>query len=61
MIGLDDELRGTAYAVVDDGLDFQFVPWTPSLEKRLGHHVSGVALDEGGVDWGFGRNRGLGL
>lgn len=48
-------------AMIDDGLGFQLVPWTPSLEKQLGRHVSGVARDDGGVDWGFGRNRGLGL
>jgi hypothetical protein len=47
--------------MIDDGLGFQLVPWTPSLEKQLGRHVSGVARDDGGVDWGFGRNRGLGL
>jgi hypothetical protein len=34
---------------------------TPSLEKQLDRHVSGVARDDGGVDWGFGRNRGLGF
>jgi site-specific DNA recombinase len=33
----------------------------PSLEKQLGRHVSGVARDDGGVDWGFDPNRGLGI
>ena len=45
----------------DGGLGFQLVPWTPSLEKQLGRHVSGVARDDGGIDWSFGRKRGLGL
>lgn len=45
----------------DGGLGFQLVPWTPSLEKQLGRHVSGVARHDGGVDWSFGRKRGLGL
>ena len=45
----------------DGGLGFQLVPWTPSLEKQLGRHVSGVARGDGGVDWSFGRKRGLGL
>jgi hypothetical protein len=55
---------GTAsgrFAVIDDGLGFQLVPWTPSLEKQLGRHVSGVSRDDGGVTgalaatggWGF--------
>ena len=45
----------------DGGLGFQLVPWSPSLEKQLGRHVSGVARDGGGIDWSFGRARGLGL
>jgi hypothetical protein len=36
------------------------VPWTPSIEKQLGKHISGIARGDGGVEWAFGRNRGLG-
>ncbi len=54
-------LASGRFAMIDDGLGFQLVPWTPSLEKQLGRHVSGVARADGGIDWGFGRNRGLGL
>ena len=54
-------LASGRFAMIDDGLGFQLVPWTPSLEKHLGRHVSGVARDEGGIDWSFGRKRGLGL
>jgi type IV secretory pathway VirD2 relaxase len=54
-------LASGRFAMIDDGLGFQLVPWTPSLEKQLGRHVSGVARGDGGVDWSFGRNRGLGL
>ncbi len=54
-------LASGRFAMIDDGMGFQLVPWTPSLEKQLGHHVSGVARDDGGINWGFGRNRGLGL
>lgn len=54
-------LASGRFAVLDDGLGFQLVPWSPSLEKQLGKHVSGVARDDGGVDWSFGRKRGLGL
>ncbi len=54
-------LASGRFAMLDDGLGFQLVPWTPSLEKQLGKHVSGVARDDGGVDWSFGRKRGLGL
>ncbi|REF66744.1 relaxase/mobilization nuclease domain-containing protein [Paracoccus versutus] len=54
-------LASGRFAMLDDGLGFQLVPWSPSLEKQIGRHVSGVARDDGGVDWDFGRKRGLGL
>ncbi|MDR6336769.1 type IV secretory pathway VirD2 relaxase [Xanthobacter flavus] len=54
-------LASGRFAMLDDGLGFQLVPWSPSLERLLGKHVSGVARDDGGVDWSFGRKRGLGL
>ncbi|WP_413430611.1 DUF3363 domain-containing protein [Brevundimonas phoenicis] len=54
-------LASGRFAMIDDGLGFQLVPWTPSLERQLGQHVSGVSRRGGGVDWSFGRNRGLGM
>lgn len=54
-------LASGRFAMVDDGLGFKLVPWTPSMEKHLGQHISGVARTDGGVDWSFGRKRGLGL
>ncbi|WID99320.1 DUF3363 domain-containing protein [Bosea vestrisii] len=54
-------LASGRFAMVDDGLGFQLVPWSPSLEKQLGRHVSGIARTDGGIDWSFGRKRGLGL
>ena len=54
-------LSSGRFAMLDDGLGFQLVPWSPSLEKKLGQHVSGVAHDDGGIDWSIGRKRGLGL
>ena len=45
----------------DGGLGFQLVPWSPSLEKQLGQSVTGIARGDGGIEWGFGRKRGLGL
>ena len=48
------------FAMIDDGLGFQLVPWQPVLEKQIGRHISGVSRD-GGVEWSLGRNRGLGL
>ncbi|ESZ69214.1 VirD2 family relaxase/mobilization nuclease [Mesorhizobium sp. L103C105A0] len=54
-------LASGRFAMIDDGLGFQLVPWTPSLEKHLGRHVSGIARDDDGIDWSFARKRGLGL
>ncbi|TPI78537.1 VirD2 family relaxase/mobilization nuclease [Mesorhizobium sp. B2-8-9] len=54
-------LASGRFAMIDDGLGFQLVPWSPSLEKQLGQHVSGVTRKDGGIDWSFGRKRGLGL
>ncbi|MDF2621191.1 MAG: hypothetical protein K0S00_3850 [Xanthobacteraceae bacterium] len=48
------------FAMIDDGLGFQLVPWQPLLEKQIGRHISGVSRN-GGVEWSLGRNRGLGL
>ncbi|ESZ32742.1 relaxase/mobilization nuclease and DUF3363 domain-containing protein [Mesorhizobium sp. M0292] len=54
-------LASGRFAMIDDGLGFQLVPWTPSLEKHFGRHVSGIARDDGGIDWSFARKRSLGL
>jgi type IV secretory pathway VirD2 relaxase len=54
-------LTSGRFAMIDNGLGFQLVPWSPSLEKQLGRHVSGVVKDGGGIEWGFGRKRDLGL
>lgn len=54
-------LASGRFAMIDDGLGFQLVPWSPSLEKQFGRHVSGLARSDGGIDWSFGRKRGPGL
>jgi type IV secretory pathway VirD2 relaxase len=54
-------LASGRFAMIDDGLGFQLVPWSPSMENKLGQHISGVMSPGGGVDWSFGRKRGLGI
>jgi hypothetical protein len=54
-------LSSGRFAMIDDGLGFQLVLWRPALEQQLGRQDAGVMLPNGGVDWGFGRKRGLGL
>jgi type IV secretory pathway VirD2 relaxase len=50
-------LSSGRFAMIDDGLGFQLVPWRPALEQHAGREVRGV-LTRGGVDWEFGRSRG---
>ena len=45
----------------DGGLGFQLVPWSREIERKLGQHVAGAVKDGGGIEWGFGRKRGLAL
>ncbi len=52
------DLASGRFAMLDDGLGFQLVPWRPELERLLGQRVTGTALPDGGVDWSFGRKRG---
>lgn len=54
-------LSSGRFAMIDNGLGFQLVPWRPALERQLGQQVSGVLGPGGNVDWSFGRKRGLGL
>lgn len=54
-------LSSGRFAMIDDGVGFQLVPWRPALEQRLGHQVGGTMSPGGNVDWNFGRKRGLGL
>ncbi|MGH6988242.1 MAG: DUF3363 domain-containing protein, partial [Caulobacteraceae bacterium] len=60
MVGVA-HLGSGKFAMIDDGLGFSLVPWQPVLEQRLGRQVTGVAMPGGGIDWTFGRSRGLGL
>lgn len=55
------DLASGRFAMIDDGLGFQLVPWKPSLERELGRKVSGVVKPNGGVEWSLGRKRGLSI
>lgn len=49
------------FAMIENGLGFQLVPWQPLFEKRIGQHITGLQRDDGGIEWTYGRNRGLSL
>jgi type IV secretory pathway VirD2 relaxase len=53
-------LASGRFAMIDDGLGFSLVPWTPSLERQLSRQVFGSVRSSGMIDWSFGRQRGLG-
>jgi type IV secretory pathway VirD2 relaxase len=54
-------LASGRFAMIDDGLGFQLVPWRPALERKLGREVSGVVAPDGTVEWTLGRTRGIGI
>ena len=45
----------------EGGLGFTLVPWQPVLDNRTGQHMAGILRGAGGIDWSFGRSRGLGM
>ena len=55
------QLASGRFAMIDNGLGFELVPWKPTLEEHIGRHVSGVAQRGGSVAWSFGRTRVLGI
>jgi type IV secretory pathway VirD2 relaxase len=54
-------LSSGRFAMIDNGLGFQLVPWSREIERKLGQHIAGVARDGGGIEWSLGRKRDLGL
>ncbi|GGI79320.1 hypothetical protein GCM10007973_14930 [Polymorphobacter multimanifer] len=55
------QLTSGRFAMIDNGLGFQLVPWNDTLAKRLGQQVDGIPMPGGGIEWTFGRSRGLGI
>jgi len=49
------------FAMIEDGLGFQLVPWQPVLEKGLDQHISGVCREDGAIERRFSCNRQIGL
>ena len=54
-------LASGRFAMIDDGLGFQLVPWRPALERHLGKQVTGTMTGAGGIDWALGLGRGIGI
>lgn len=54
-------LSSGRFAMIDDGLGFQLVPWRPVLDRHLGQHITGTMTAGKTVDWALGRGRGISL
>jgi hypothetical protein len=54
-------LSSGRFAMIDDGLGFQLVPWRPALERHLGRQVTGVMTPGGTVAWSLGPKRSLSI
>lgn len=55
------DLASGRFAMLDDGMGFELVPWKPQLEKHLGQRIAGTVTPGGGIDWTLGRRRELGI
>jgi type IV secretory pathway VirD2 relaxase len=53
------DLASGRFAMIDDGLGFQLVPWKPSLERQRGLAVAGSIAPDGGLELAPTRKRGL--
>ena len=51
------DLASGRFAMIDDGLGFTLVPWSPSLERHRDRQVSGIMRDNR-IEWAFARQRG---
>ncbi len=55
------QLASGRFAMLDDGLGFELVPWRPQLDRHLGQHISGMIKTGGGIEWSLGRSRGISI
>jgi type IV secretory pathway VirD2 relaxase len=51
------DLASGRFMMIDDGLGFTLVPWSPSLERHLGRQVSGIVRSNR-IEWRLARQRG---
>ncbi|MHC5307784.1 relaxase/mobilization nuclease domain-containing protein [Bartonella sp. LJL80] len=52
-------LMSGRYAMLDNGLGFQLVPWAPSIERQKKRMIQGMVRKTGGIDWNIQKNRSL--
>jgi type IV secretory pathway VirD2 relaxase len=53
------DLASGRFAMIEGGLGFRLVPWTPSLERHLGQDIAGTIGQDGRLEWSPARQRGI--
>jgi Protein of unknown function (DUF3363) len=43
------QLASGRFAMIDDGMGLQLVPWQPVLDSRIGQHITGTVRAAGGI------------
>jgi Protein of unknown function (DUF3363) len=54
-------LASGRFAMIDNGMGFELVPWRPAMDQHLGERISGVIKSGGGIELTIGGKRGLGI
>lgn len=54
-------LASGRFAVLDDGMGFQLVPWSPKIERHIGEAISGQMRSRTAVTWDLGRSKSMGI
>lgn len=55
------DLVSGRFAVLDDGMGFQLVPWSPKVEHHIGEPISGRMRSGTAVTWDLGRSKSIGI
>lgn len=55
------DLASGRFAVLDDGMGFQLVPWSPKIERHFGEAISGQMRSRTAVAWDLGRSKSMGI
>ncbi len=55
------DLASGRFAVLDDGMGFQLVPWSPRIEHHIGESITGQMRSRTAVTWDLGRSKSIGI
>jgi type IV secretory pathway VirD2 relaxase len=55
------DLASGRFAVLDDGMGFQLVPWSPKIDAHVGEAISGHMRSHTAVSWDLGLSKSVGI